>query len=266
VTCFRSLAVAQTCPVKGDVAANVAEHLRLLQLATSEGARVVVFPELSLTGYELELAADLAFSIDDARLAPLLAAANAASALLIVGAPVRLATRLHIGAFILRPDGTTDVYTKHHLGAFPPAAARDGTVPPAEATVFAPGDRNPAVVLDGATAAVAICADAGRPDHVERAAASGATSYLASMFVIPSEFDGHATKLQAYAARHSLVVPMANFGGPTGGLAAAGRSSIWAPTGDLLVRLGTTGAGVAIATQRSGAWRGHAVAPRTHVA
>lgn len=266
MTGFGSIAVAQTCPVQGDVAANVAEHLRLVQLATSEGARVVLFPELSLTGYELELAVGLAFSVDDARLAPLVHAANATSAHLIVGAPVRLETRLHIGAFILHPDGTTDVYTKHHLGAFPPAAASDGIVPPAEATVFAPGDRNPAVVMDGATAAVAICADVGRPEHVERAAASGATAYLASMFVIPSEFDGDATKLQAYSARHSLLVAIANFGGSTGGLAAAGRSSIWAPTGELLVRLGTAGAGVAIVAREAGAWRGRAVTADPQVA
>jgi predicted amidohydrolase len=57
----RSIAVAQTCPVKGDVQANLAEQLRLTQIAASEGAQIVVFPELSLTGYELRLARALAF-------------------------------------------------------------------------------------------------------------------------------------------------------------------------------------------------------------
>src|ERR1041385_7750009 len=53
VTRSRSIAVAQTCPVAGDVKANLDEHFRLARLAATEGAQIVVFPELSLTGYEL---------------------------------------------------------------------------------------------------------------------------------------------------------------------------------------------------------------------
>ena len=72
------------------------------------------------------------------------------------------------------------LYTKHHLGAFPPSAKCDGIVPPAEATVFHAGDRNPLVSLDGGAAAVAVCGDAARPSQPEEAAARGATTYLAS--------------------------------------------------------------------------------------
>ena len=60
MTVLRAISAAQTCPVKGDVNANLDEHLRLIDLAASEGAQVVVFPELSLTGYEIELASGLA--------------------------------------------------------------------------------------------------------------------------------------------------------------------------------------------------------------
>ena len=44
LTLPRSIAVAQTCPVKGDVTANLDEHLRLIEVAEAEGAQVVVFP------------------------------------------------------------------------------------------------------------------------------------------------------------------------------------------------------------------------------
>jgi predicted amidohydrolase len=67
----RSLAAAQTIPIRGDVDANVERHLRLVHIAAAEQAQVLVFPELSLTGYELDLAADLAFSQRDPRLTPL---------------------------------------------------------------------------------------------------------------------------------------------------------------------------------------------------
>src|SRR5262245_55051500 len=147
MTHARSIAVAQTVPVRGDVDANLTQHLHLIDAATKERAGVLVFPELSLTGYELGLAEELAFGDDDPRLAPLVAAAAAHAMTLIVGAPVRIGARLHIGAFILTPDGGVDLYTKHRLGAFPPSACCDGVVPPAEATVFQPGDRNPLVPL-----------------------------------------------------------------------------------------------------------------------
>ena len=89
----------------------------------------------------------------------------------------------------------------------------DGVVPPAEATVFEPGTLNPLVRVDGGTAALAVCADVGRPAHAASAAARGADTYLASMFVIPSEIAGDAARLQAYAARHSMAVVFSNYGG-----------------------------------------------------
>jgi len=251
----RSISVAQTCPVKGDVNANLDEHVRLTQIAASDGAQIVVFPELSLTGYELGLASDLAFSEDDPRLSTLIEASSSSSVTLVVGAPVRIGPHLHIGAFILRPDKTTALYTKHHLGAFSASASCDGIVPPAEATVFHPGDRNPLVGIGANTAAVAICADIGRPSHPQQAADRGANVYLASMFVIPSEFDGDAAKLKRYAVQHSMMVALANYGSSTGGLASGGRSAIWSETGELLAQLPVSGAGVAVVTEAKEGWR-----------
>jgi len=82
--------------------------------------------------------------------------------------------------------------------------------------------------------------------------------------VIPSEFEGDSAKLRGYAAEHSMVVAAANYGSATGGLAAAGRSSIWAANGDLLVRLGGAGAGVTIATEHAGGWRTKVIRGRLH--
>src|ERR1700691_2878571 len=102
MTRFRSIAIAQTCPLKGDVQANLDEHIRLARLAAAEQAAVVVFPELSHTGYELALADGLAFSEGDPRLSPLLDAAASHGTTLVVGGPVRIGSALHIGAFILK--------------------------------------------------------------------------------------------------------------------------------------------------------------------
>jgi predicted amidohydrolase len=251
----RSLAAAQTVPKRGDVAANLEGHARLVRAAAEARARVLVFPELSLTGYELGLAADLAFSEDDARLAPLTGLAASHDMTLVVGAPVRLGARLHIGAFILSPDGSVALYTKQRLGAFPPDAGPDGVVPPAEATVFDPGDRNPLVRFDGHTAAVAVCADVGRPAHPREAAERGARTYLASTFVIPADLGQETARLGEYAVKYSMAVVFANFGGPTGGLPSGGSSAIVSDTGELLARLPAAGAGVTVAVEEETGWR-----------
>jgi predicted amidohydrolase len=258
---IRGIAAAQTVPVRGDVEANTDQHRELVRAAAENGAQLVVFPELSLTGYELGLAKELAFSASDARLGPLVEAAHTHDAIVIAGAPVGVDGKLHIGAFIIYPDGAIELYTKHHLGAFSPSDNPDGPVPPPEATVFAPGDANPLVRLGNKTGAVAICADTNRPSHPADAAARGAKVYLAGVFVIPDHFAISIAGLKTYAETHGLTVVYANYGGPSGGLPSAGRSAIWSDSGELLVQLGPTGTGLALATENDGQWRAEAFTP-----
>jgi len=256
VTLARSIAAGQTIPIRGDVDGNIEHHARLVQAAAEERVRILVFPELSLTGYELDLANDLAFSQSDPRLSPLIELASSYRTTLVVGAPVRLESRLYIAAFVISPDGTVQLYTKHHLGAFTSSASSDGIIPAAEETVFHPGDRHPLVRFEGHTAAVAVCADTGQPSHPKEAAEQGARTYLASMFVIPSDLEREAARLRTYAVRHSMAVVFANYSGTSGGLASAGRSAIWSENGELLAQLGANESGVAVASENELGWRG----------
>ena len=60
-----SIALAQFYPRLGDVAANLAAHLTIVGAAAAEGAGLVVFPELSLTGYFLkDQVPEVALTID----------------------------------------------------------------------------------------------------------------------------------------------------------------------------------------------------------
>lgn len=55
------LALAQIAPKLGDLAANTKRHIEVLKQAAKAGAQLVVFPELSLTGYLLkDLTSELA--------------------------------------------------------------------------------------------------------------------------------------------------------------------------------------------------------------
>jgi predicted amidohydrolase len=251
---YRAIGAAQTIPVAGDVETNVAEHVRLATLAGAMSARVLAFPELSLTGYEMSLPHEAALTLDDPRLLPLQDAARSLGITLLVGAPLRLRAKLYIAAFILGADGRAQVYTKHHLGTFPPSASVDGTVPPGEPTVFTEGNLNPLLDLDGHRAALAICADANRPSHAEDAAARGADTYLVSAFVIPSEFAEATENLRMRAQRQRMAVAFSNYGGATGGMATAGQTSFWSENGELLQRLEPQGRAVLVATEHERGW------------
>ena len=55
-----TIALAQCPVIRGDLNTNLNQHLIHIKHAASLGAQLVVFPELSLTGYELDIANELA--------------------------------------------------------------------------------------------------------------------------------------------------------------------------------------------------------------
>jgi predicted amidohydrolase len=66
------VALAQIAPALGQLDANLARHHELIDEARSQNADLVVFPELGLTGYQLQdLAAEVSIRLDDPRLADL---------------------------------------------------------------------------------------------------------------------------------------------------------------------------------------------------
>src|SRR6187401_3247811 len=77
----RRIALAQIAPRLGSLEVNLATHHDLLGKAREDGADLVVFPELGLTGYQLQdLASEVAMRIDDPRLTELAAATEGLSA------------------------------------------------------------------------------------------------------------------------------------------------------------------------------------------
>ncbi len=75
------VALAQVAPSLGQLEANLERHHALMRDAREGGANLVVFPELGLTGYQLQdLASEVSMRLDDPRLADLAAATGEMSA------------------------------------------------------------------------------------------------------------------------------------------------------------------------------------------
>jgi NAD+ synthase (glutamine-hydrolysing) len=64
-----TVAIAQIAPGLGKLGANIAKHVSLIERAREQGAGLIVFPELSLTGYTVrDMNFELCLRPDDARL------------------------------------------------------------------------------------------------------------------------------------------------------------------------------------------------------
>ncbi|KFF42937.1 carbon-nitrogen hydrolase [Pseudomonas sp. BRG-100] len=244
-----TLAAAQTLSIAGDVEANIARHRVFMQAAAEQGVQLLVFPELSLTGYEPTLAADLAIAPDAPVLAPLREMARELQLTAVVGMPIRLAPQADvlIGALVLGADGSLAVYTKQHLH-------------PGEDVAFAAGQGGEALEWGNDRIALAVCADFSHASHPRHAAQAGANVYAAGVLISEGGYAKDSALLQGYAAEHRLLVLMANHGGPSGGWACAGRSAIWAADGRLLAAVPGVGEALVIARRDGEHWVGQVVA------
>jgi len=227
-----TVAVAQPLCVSYDVAVNAVTHAATVR---SAGARVVVFPELSLTGYELDAPA---VSAEDPRLAPLIAACAETGSLALVGAPVDGESgRSHIGMLAVEGGGATVAYRKLWLG-------------PAEAVRFTPGNTPSVLDVDGWRLGLAICKDTGIPQHASDTAALGIDIYLAGVLESADEAAIQHERARRIATEHHVWVAVSSFAGSTGGgyAHAAGCSAIWSPDGVVVARAGPETGAIARAT------------------
>ncbi|MFI7430023.1 carbon-nitrogen hydrolase family protein [Micromonospora sp. NPDC049836] len=216
------LAVAQPRCRSYDVAGNAAVHAATVRAA---GARVVVFPELSLTGYELDAEP---VRPGDARLAPLVVACAETGAVALVGAPAPGPSRPYLAVLAVDGGGARVAYRKMWLGG-------------AEPDRFAPGTRPAVLEVDGWRLGLAVCRDTGIAEHAAGTAALGADAYLAGVLETADDAAVPAERARRIATTHRVWVAVASFAGGTGGgyPRAAGGSGIWMPDGSPVGRAGT---------------------------
>jgi predicted amidohydrolase len=216
------IAAAQpTCTAK-DVRANALEHARVIRAAE---ARLVVFPELSLTGYELD--AD-AVSPDDEELRAIVAACTETETVALIGAPVEGDDgKTHIGMLRVSSAGVEIAYRKSYLGGDEPAR-------------FTPGDGPMVIELDGWRVGLGICKDTGVEQHVADSAVLDLDVYVAGLVHLPAQLEMQEERGLRIARACQAYVAFASFAGSTGGGfdQTAGVSSIWAPDGTSLARAG----------------------------
>lgn len=217
--------LGQCEPVPGDAPANA----RAIAEALSKhpGADLAVFPELFLSGYDLEAIADRAVSPDDPVLAGIGEQARAASAAIVVGFAEDLTDgRIANAVACFDTDGSRQAtYRKTHLFG-------------AEAGVFTAGDELVTTQLAGRRVAPMICFDMEFPEPARALARAGADLLVTvAANMEPYEADHHLAA-RARALDNRLPHVYVNRTGAEGGFRFVGGSLVAALDGAEVCKLG----------------------------
>ncbi|MFI9781799.1 carbon-nitrogen hydrolase family protein [Streptomyces sp. NPDC051956] len=219
------IATAQFTCSPAEISANVQLMAALADEARLQGAELVVFPELALTGYELESVLprrDLWARADDPRLD---AVRESGVATVVNGVAATDGERPAIETLVFGAGGELiTTYRKQHLFEH-------------EQGVIAPGRHDGRFEFGGLRFSLATCFDNHFSELVARGAADGCQVHLASSLYGTG---GGVEELDAVypgiAKDFNLHVVMANHVGPAGAWTGCGRSGLWAPGGALLVQ------------------------------
>lgn len=230
------LALAQINTVVGDIAGNAAKVLAASRTASVAGAHLVVFPEMTLTGYPIE---DLALrdSVQQASkaavtaLATDLESAGCGNMTVVVGyLDTDADGRPTNSAAVLRGGLVTDRYSKHHL---PNYGVFD------EFRIFASGTSTCAIDVGGRTVGIAICEDLWQEGGPVAALTDLGVDLLVVLNGSPFEVGKIGTRLQLAQHRaRALGGPLAyvNLVGAQDDLVFDGGSFVVDGHGDLMAR------------------------------
>jgi NAD+ synthase (glutamine-hydrolysing) len=157
---FIRLAMAQSNPIVGDIAGNVAKLVEITRKAATSGANLVQFGEMSITGYPVEdlVTRESFVSASEAAVADLatkLLAEGLGDVAVVVGAPSKASEPngwaiANNTAFVLHQGKILVKYRKHHL---PNYSVFD------EYRNFVPGNEAGCFELFGMKFSLAICED-----------------------------------------------------------------------------------------------------------
>lgn len=230
------ICLAQTASIKGDIAANIFGHKRLIDKAVAQKADLIIFPELSLTGYEPKLAEGLAMNLNDTRLDPFQEISDAKNIIIGVGAPLKAEHGTYISLILFQPQQVRSSYSKQYLHED-------------EEPFFVCGPQASGVLNTEPLIALAICYEISIPEHAEGASQYGARIYIASVAKTVSGVEKANQRLSEIASEYGMTVLMSNCIGPCDGDTGGGKSAIWNEHGEMVEVLDDQEEGILIYTR-----------------
>jgi predicted amidohydrolase len=223
------LVVCQETSPAGGVAGALELMQRQALRAAAAQARLAIFPEMFLTGYNIgDAVFDLAEPADGPSAAAVESIARESGVAILYGYPERSGQRVFNSAQLVHPArGAIANYRKTHLYGGE------------EKRLFAPGDDLVTADLDGLKVGILICYDVEFPEAVRALALAGAELVAVPTALIEPFDIVSRTLVPARAFENQVYVAYAGMCGREGNLGYCGLSCIVGPDGRDLARAGT---------------------------
>ena len=191
------VAVAQPLVIVGDVHRNVENMESQIVEAVRRGAKLVVFSECALTGYDLKGAgARAAISTNSPELDRVATLARKHGTTIVAGFYEKLGDTLHNSAAVLHPDGRRVIQRKHLIAK--PERASCPVVPAGRSRTF--------FEVEGLRLALLICSDAGIHGIFEELAAAGCDAVIIITAGAGSDrFGWHQAQLASASVRKKFA-------------------------------------------------------------
>lgn len=242
------IAAAQIPANRGDLDGNLQEHITAIEVAARHHVHFLVFSELSLMGYEPDMAETCALSPTDDRVAAIANLAKHHQMQIVVGSAIQnQQSKPYLGAFVFSDHGTVDIYAKMHLGGN-------------ESDYFTAGTTFKCIETHDETIGLSICADSSKSSHPAAYATAGVSVYAASVFLNNEWYATDTPRFPRIAVEHGMLVVMANQAASRSTLASVGNSTIWGPDGAVLARVAGDEPALVVASRTSSGWRGENLA------
>jgi predicted amidohydrolase len=212
----------------------------MIKSAALNDVDIIVFPELSLTGYEPELSSSLELSIDDINNLPFRKISNDLNITCVVSAPVRSENKLpYLSAIVFRPGEEPIVSSKINLHAH-------------EFDYFTPSESVITFSIKDIVFGIAICADSLNKSHILNLEKRGVHCCLAPSLITDDGYDHDVNILSKYSGDFELYIAMSNYVDSSGGYFASGKSVIIDNNSQVIAQSTIDDVGCAIADIRKG--------------
>ncbi len=218
------ICIAQTKPIKGNVSANIEAHIKFIELALILNTDAIFFPELSLTGYEPELAKKLATNHNDNRLDIFQETSDKNNIVIGLGLPTATESKIRISMIIFEPNNPRQTYSKQQLHSD-------------ELPYFENGYGQVIIKTNDKNIAPAICYESLQRTHSENAFKLGANIYLASVAKPANGVKKAFNHYPKIAKQYAMPVLMSNCVGFCDNFLSVGNSSVWTKEGKLVGQL-----------------------------
>lgn len=224
-----TVALAQMASVTGDKAANLDKFAGFITRAAAEGAQLIVFPELALTGYGCgDAFFDVAEPVPGPSTDQLIALARQRQIHIVWGMPERrLSGVLYNAAVLVGPDGHIGTWRKHTL----PGHATDRTGPGAfpDRRFFRAGTHSPVFATPLGRIGLMVCYDVFFPEIARLLTLQGADLLVAISGSPAFEQPIFEPLVLARAMENTTWLAYCNMAGSEAGLDYWGGSRLIAP-------------------------------------